>query len=887
MCRSFRLIIFVSLFLFACTSGKSSAYAQQNEFVPPAMVPWMSAQGLTTKKESPRRETWEKRGRFEKIEGYGANKRMSAIPLLTPRDTLKLMEQLSDLDVDEQTALEKSYSDRVDKSLQQFGYALFTKGKAKKQKTSHIYTEPQTDSTENEQYGDIEERERKGQRYGLPAGAVQDDFVLDMGDRLEILFRGQLDRHDVYAVNNDGLLIVENMPPVPAAGRTIGAVRKSLAAYAERLHNTEIYVSLETVKQIDVLITGHVKEPGRQTLTVFHSVLDALMEAGGIEKTGSLRNIKVVRHNKSIQVDLYDLLSGSGGSIDLSLRDGDRIIVPPIGKNVAVAGGVKRPGIYELSDSEQSFSLQRLLTLGGDVLKPGHNRFLKLSLTGDGQETVTDIKNAKNARFANGSILVIEPAKEKRADMVMLSGHASRPGLYALSQAETLSELFKSDKIFGPDIYPLIGVIERWNKAQMTKEWIAFPPLMVVHKDFDRRLEDGDVIHLFSRAQILELQDYQENYMSDEAATRLLVPAAYITGHEKKSDMLTDPVLISFLQEHNGFIRGAIRQAGAYPLAPGATLENLIAVAGGMTREANKQSIEVTSALNGEGHQKHGRSGTRRQTVDLREQKSSDISLEPGDTVRINQKKRKAEDQSVLIVGEVKHPGTYDLLPGDKMSDLLRRAGGVSMQAYPDGAIFSRMSARLAEEKRYRNLALDLERSIAMALEDEDEHLDTRQISMARDLAAELREVEAVGRITVEADPAVLALEADLDILLQAGDKIYIPPRPLTVNVAGEVLSPAALQFRKNKNSIDYIEEAGGFTFNADKDRAFVVYPDGSAQPLQVSYWNHKPVFIPPGSTIVVPRDPEPFSFVKSAREVSQILSNLAVTGIFLDDISD
>ena len=107
------------------------------------------------------------------------------------------------------------------------------------------------------------------------------------------------------------------------------------------------------------------------------------------------------------------------------------------------------------------------------------------------------------------------------------------------------------------------------------------------------------------------------------------------------------------------------------------------------------------------------------------------------------------------------------------------------------------------------------------------------------------------------------------------------------MRVSGEVLSSAILQFRQNKKPIDYIHEAGGFSFNADKDRTFVLYPDGSAKPLQVSAWNHSATMIPPGSTIIVPRDPEPYSFLEGAEDVSQILSNLAITAIFMDDMRD
>ncbi|HTK83677.1 MAG TPA: capsule biosynthesis GfcC family protein, partial [Patescibacteria group bacterium] len=159
------------------------------------------------------------------------------------------------------------------------------------------------------------------------------------------------------------------------------------------------------------------------------------------------------------------------------------------------------------------------------------------------------------------------------------------------------------------------------------------------------------------------------------------------------------------------------------------------------------------------------------------------------------------------------------------------------------------------------------------------------KIGAVQELINELKDAKPVGRITVQADPGVLAAHSDQDILLEAGDRIVIPRRPLTVRVTGEVQSPASLAFRNDKDASEYIKEAGGFTYNADDDRAFVVYPDGSAQPLHVSMWNQSMTMVPPGSTIVVPRDPKPFDFIQTARDVSQILSNLAITGIFIDDM--
>jgi polysaccharide export outer membrane protein len=155
---------------------------------------------------------------------------------------------------------------------------------------------------------------------------------------------------------------------------------------------------------------------------------------------------------------------------------------------------------------------------------------------------------------------------------------------------------------------------------------------------------------------------------------------------------------------------------------------------------------------------------------------------------------------------------------------------------------------------------------------------------MARDLADDLRSIQVVGRITVEADPAVLRARPELNPLLEGGDHIHIPKRPMNVRVSGEVLNPATLMFIADKDDDDYVAEAGGVTYYADKSRKFVLYPDGSAKPL--GGWNDTPSMIIPGSTIVVPRDPKPFNFMDSFKDITQILTNMAITGVFVEDIA-
>ncbi len=743
--------------------------------------------------------------------------------------------------------LEAAYAERLPEPLEQFGYDLFV---------------PQENS--------------ESTRQGLPGGAAQDDFVLSAGDILDITFRGQRNTRDTVSIDSSGQLLIDDLSPLNAAGRTIGDIRAILQTEAEKLPNTEVFVALDTVRQIDVLVAGHIRRPGRQTLTVFHTALDALEQAGGIDKTGSLRRVKLVRQGRSIPIDLYGVLESGGTGQDLSLRDGDRIIVPPVGPTIAITGGVKRPGIYELpgvTGADLPLNLDNLIHLGGGLLSPGQIRFMRMALTPDGQEKVQEVSQTSQATFGDGDILSVEPAKEKRTGTVELNGATRRAGLHALDKAPALSALLNDSQVFGADIYPLIGLIERLDRRQMTRQMIAFPPLQVLDGGFDHALLDGDIVTLFSRSQVMAALP---------ADPESPAPSTVIS-----STPPLDPVVTSWLKERMAYVRGAVRNPGSWPVADGTTLESLIAAAGGMTLEANPQNIEVTSALPAQGPQQ-GSGGAQRSIIDLSSTDASVITIAPGDAVRINQKQRAIAENSALLTGQVLHPGRYDLLPGDRLSDLLKRAGGLTQQAYPQGTIFSRDSERRAEEQRYRAQARSLQTRLAAALEDKgDKAPDNTRITAVEGLIGQLEQARGVGRITVESDPDSLAANPALDILLEAGDRVYIPQRPLTVRVAGEILSPSNLQFRKEKEPEDYIREAGGFTYNADRDRAFVVYPDGSAQPLEVSMWQHQAVMIPPGSTIVVPRDPKPFDFVETARDVTQILSNLAVTGIFVDNIKD
>ncbi len=758
------------------------------------------------------------------------------------------------------STIEKMYAERITgtEKPEQFGYSIFG------------FNNPNSANTQNQ-----------------PIGALGDDFTLGTGDELLITFTGQRTEHNTYKVDSRGYIIIRDLPPIPAAGRTLNDIQTSLTHHLSGRPNIKSYVSLANVRQINVLIIGHVNSPGKATLSALSNIIDALNTAQGISKDGSLRQIKRIRAGRSTTIDLYTLLLNNAPASDLTLKDGDRLIIPPIGPSMAIEGAVKRPGIYELKantpQTAEKLSLKETLTLAGGELLPGQSRFIHISPGSNGQENVSKIQNKTTPLFTDGSILSVLSGQTHRKGTIELKGQTLRPGLYDLSDNKTLSKLLDSPHILNADTYPLLGTIKRWDKEQLSSTYISFPVRSVLKKEYDINLADSDIIILYSNQYISTLSDTY-TYNTKE------IENSKINDQEKTREIKNKNAEKKYLKEHSVHVRGAVRHPGYYPVAQGITLENLLAAAGGLTLDANKESIEITSInTNTEkfSQSKGAQTKTQRMIIGINTVSGKNHRISAGDSIRINRKNRTTIQQTVQISGEVHNPGEYGLMPGDSLHALIKRAGGLTEHAYPAGAIFSRESERRSEERRFRKAANNMQRSLANVIENNKKQPNTQRIDMVRSLALELKNARAIGRITVESDPNILSAKPELDILLEDKDHLHIPKRPLSVRVAGEVLSPSSQQFIAEKEPLDYIHEAGNFTFHADKNRTFLLYPNGRAEPLQVNAWNHKPVFIPPGSTIIVPRDPEPFSFIEGAREVAQILSNLAVTAVFIDDIRD
>lgn len=776
------------------------------------------------------------------------------------------------------TRIETFYRDRTGiETLRQFGYELFNTDNA----VLPLFAQSRL------------VQEDPSLMRQPPMGTVQSDYILQSGDEIAVIFMGERKDRETYTIGSDGRLLIDNLQPVTAAGRTLGSLRQEIGAVLSSFgYKGEVNISVSGIRQIGVLVAGHVGKPGRQNMNAFHSVIDALHSAGGIEKTGSLRQIRLIRSGQTETVDLYALLIGGRAIRSLQLRDGDRIIVPPLGPTIAITGDVKQPGIFELlpdpqlvwrangKNAARAITLNEALTMSGGLLSAGDNRFT-LRTSSHGRPRIINISAVSEMLIGDGGILTVTRTEDLFSNAVELKGYSRKNGLYDLDTTPTLSALLGDHTAFGDDIYPLIGVIARIDRETLTRTMTGFSPQAIALGENDRRLEPGDTVYLFSRRQIdaIMADTPKDDENKEKSEKPQLVAYRSMAGAQQEKLLSDFPELVrDTVRDTVVTIQGAVRNAGAWPVGESTDLKTLISVAGGLTSKASRDNIEIVSGSGGP------QSPQQRRRIDADTLRHAAVTLHPGDQVRINKRYEQAVDKSIRITGEIRHPGTYDLMRGDTLLSVIERAGGLTPDAYPPGAIFSRLSERRREEAKFRAAAQDLERTISVNLNavDKNAELTPRQIMLARDLAQELRAIQAVGRVTVEADPAVLSVRPELNLLVEGGDHLHIPKRPLNVRVSGEVMNPATLLFTEEKDEDDYIAEAGGATYYADKGRIFVLYPDGSAQPLRSS----DPVMIIPGSTIVVPRDPKPFNFMDSFKDITQILTNMAITGVFVEDIA-
>ncbi len=822
-------------------------------------------------------------------------------------------------------------------------------------------------------------------------GAINDSYRLGIGDELVITFRGQSNESYRTAVDREGQIFLPNMPPVPAAGLSFGQFREELERQAEAsLLRTEVFVSLGRVRNFPVMVLGQVRQPGVHRMTGVASVFDAIASAGGVQKSGSMRHIQLIRGGRSFGVDLYDLLLTGQLDDDLALMEGDRVFVPPIGKTIGVAGDVQRPGIYEVNGRADDMSVGEVVDMAGGTLRPSGYRYLVMTSDVEGGDTVLEVDDPQSAPVRRGDMILVAKMGYSWEGAFFVDGHVSVPGPRSLRWDRTVGSVVNASDILKENPYLLFAALETTDPVTKARHLVpvdlgrvAAGQSDVPLKPNDRLIILGmDDIRFLSSAAVqaviegqnpdeviagellggvgirgeaadgggLSSRELRESDRSGFAPSALgraanadadlgrvglarpvgLTPGSALAGETSISGLVgcrglyslasvvsrsrserfanarlflnpeTEaavpvsgrcpevfdryPNLLPFVLDYVIAVQGEVRIPGVYPVAPGTSAGAVVPVVGGLTPNADLGQIELSRfevTDDGSGQ------ASVRNTIDARKESLARVPLHPGDIVRFNPRFSQRDSGSVFLSGEFKRPGVYTIRRGERLSEIVKRAGGLTAESYPEGSVFTRTRVQEQEQKAFQRAALDLESGLAEALasgniQQKSDSNPQAVVLAVRDLAQRLRQAEPVGRVVVEADPTVLDSRPELDTILEPGDRLHVPKRPNHVTVSGEVLNPGTIQFRSGKAADAYIKAAGGTQQAADEARVFVVLPNGEAQPLSVSSWNYDATQIPPGSTIVVPRDPKPFDLTAFSVTVVDILSKLAISAASL-----
>jgi polysaccharide biosynthesis/export protein len=838
-------------------------------------------------------------------------------------------------------------------------------------------------------------------------GAPQDGYILGPGDEVDVVLRGPMDENYALAVNRDGQIILPKMRPIAAAGRTLAEFRTDLERrVAQTFLDTNVYISVGQLRQISVLVTGDVPSPGMRVLTALATPLDAIMASGGIAKTGSLRNIVLMRGSESRTLDLYSIIA-NGNAVNLGfLENGDRIFVPGLKDTVAIAGFVRHPGIFELEDDQKTIGVDALIQLAGGYEIGGAYRLSKISLQPDGSTRVEPVQ--KGDALSNGEILLVNHASDLQTQKVTLYGAVKLPNAYSLSAASSVHGLLRSAADLTPDAYTAFAVIARRDATLNVESVVPFSLSRVLSGQEDVRLQNDDRIYIFKDSEIHDLAQVAARQLENSevpqaptasnnpaggpagasAAGSTAMPGTAAQGSDQSQIQSGQPTLgsqgqglyspitpfgaapglqpgtatvgapvfapnalastlpgqplpaspnplitasvnrtVSAINRESGQVNGngppqttvktiadkigvssevlsgtfgenlvwlfdEVKYPGPYLAAQGTSLGEVVQMAGGPLRTADLTAVEVTSTNidSASGTARTVRTDYKGTVDDFKR-----VTLQPLDVIRFRPVFSDRQDGRVTIVGEVRYPGTFDVKRGEHLSSVLARAGGLTDEAYALGAIFTRRSAATAESEANQREAKELEVALAAAAQRGSFTSNVAgaggagaagqtAADVVNTLIGELRSAPALGRITVTADPGVLAVHPELDIAMEGGDTLYIPKRPSTISVTGEVLNTGSFTYRNDMSVKDYIAMAGGTRETADEDRTFVVLPDGTARPVQENWLTfNQNQMIPPGSIIVVPVAVAPFNFLATLSNISNlatIASSLAVTAL-------
>ena len=638
--------------------------------------------------------------------------------------------------------------------------------------------------------------------------ATPQRYVLGPGDNVIIDVYGASQKTFNVVVSPDGEVTIEDFGPIKVSGLTVeqanAKVRSLLGA---RYSSSKTKLTVGQTKTMMVNVMGEVKVPGTYTLSAFATVFHALYMAGGINDLGTLRNIKVYRQNRLVTVvDIYDYILNGKLTGNIRLMDNDVIVVGPYDCLVTISGKVKRPMIYEMKKSE---SVGSIIKYAGGFTGDAYTKAVRLLRKTGREYSVFNIGefDINSFHLADGDSIGVDSIINRYENMVEIKGAIFRPGMYNI----------------GKDINSVRTLIE--HAEGLTEE--AFTNRAIIHRmKSDRTLE---VI-------AVDVKGIMDGSVAD-------VPL-------KKNDVLFIPTKSEMQTKRTITIHGEVNYPGMYVYADHETLEDFILQAGGLKDKASIIKVDVARRILNPKAITTDSVIAKTYTFALKEGFVIDgtpgFELQPFDEVYVRKSPGYSHQQNIQVEGNVMFAGTYTLSSkNERLSDIIKKAGGVTDLAYVPGA---RLERRITPDERLRMQTVI---KMAQMQSGKKDSLDMKKL--------DLGDTYYVG---IELDKALKEPGGDADLVLREFDRIIVPEYNGTIKISGDVMYPNTVAYEKGRKAGWYINQAGGWGNRAKKSHTYIVYMNGTV--AKVGH-NAK---VRPGCEIIVPSKPE-----SSGKSLTQWLS--------------
>lgn len=631
--------------------------------------------------------------------------------------------------------------------------------------------------------------------------ATPPNYRLGPGDEVIIDIWGTSQNTIRQQISPDGTINIEKIGPVSLSGMTVSEANEYLKRVLGKTYSgldapdgtLEIRLTLGNARTIQINVMGEVVQPGTYALSSFSTVFHALYRAGGVNEIGSLRNVQVTRNGKTVaKVDVYDFIMKGKTQDDIRLQEGDVIIVPAYEALVQISGNVKRPMKFEMKKNE---TLATLINYAGGFSADAYTRSLRVVRQNGEEYEINTVKEIDYSAYPmrNGDVVTAEAILNRFTNKLEVRGAVYRPGIYQLNgEINTVRALVNEAKGLMGDAFTNRAVLQR-EREDLTTEIISVDVRSIM------------------------------------AGTSPDIPL-------QKNDILYIPSIHDLEDRGDVTIFGEVAKPDSYSYSDNMTLEDLIIRAGGLRESASTVRVDVSRRIKDPKSTHSTDSIGQMFTFALKDGFVIDgeqgFTLQPYDQVFVRRSPGYQAQQNVQVTGEVIFGGTYAMTTTEeRLSDLVKKAGGATSKAYLHGAKLIRV-ANDEEKKRMRDVINLMNRQFGEAMMDS--------------LGIRVEDTFSVG---IDLEKAMAQPGSEYDLVLREGDVLSVPKLNNTVKVNGAVMMPNTVGYLSDKNANYYLDQAGGYALNAKKSKKFVIYMNGQVARIK----GRSKDKIEPGCEIIVP----------------------------------